>query len=465
LEGSKAMRVCKRDLWNIDPISGWQNTWAKLAKFQPLGSAELRKQAIKRWSKLPTLISTEIKNFKSGASQGYTMPKEIVQLVIDQFQFLLSYKIEASRFYSPASRESDSAFREQWLVLLITKVLPAMADYQNFLKTEYLVTARSNVSILANTNGSECYQAYIRKRTTTTKTGQEIFELGQSIVNANEINVGKLGDELYGTTSFSEIIKRVKADSADYFKTSEEILAYNTISMAEAKKASLNWFSLLPSTDVNIKPYEAYESGIGSYERATKSKAAFYRINLKDPGSQQKGDNEKLTFHEAYPGHHLQIGIQQDLKDLHPISKLFSFGSYGEGWARYSEELAEEMNLYKTKTALIVRRAWPSRGMVVDPGIHLKGWSNSEAIDFMTESGMSESNALSLFYRIVVWPAQLTSYDVGGEEIKSLRKLSEERLGKAFNIKDFHTKILENGSIPLGPLRRQITGWLETKSK
>jgi uncharacterized protein (DUF885 family) len=345
LEGSKAMRVCKRDLWNIDPISGWQNTWAKLAKFQPLGSAELRKQAIKRWSKLPTLISTEIKNFKSGASQGYTMPKEIVQLVIDQFQFLLSYKIEASRFYSPASRESDSAFREQWLVLLITKVLPAMADYQNFLKTEYLVTARSNVSILANTNGSECYQAYIRKRTTTTKTGQEIFELGQSIVNANEINVGKLGDELYGTTSFSEIIKRVKADSADYFKTSEEILAYNTISMAEAKKASLNWFSLLPSTDVNIKPYEAYESGIGSYERATKSKAAFYRINLKDPGSQQKGDNEKLTFHEAYPGHHLQIGIQQDLKDLHPISKLFSFGSYGEGWARYSEELAEEMNL------------------------------------------------------------------------------------------------------------------------
>jgi uncharacterized protein (DUF885 family) len=103
--------------------------------------------------------------------------------------------------------------------------------------------------------------------------------------------------------------------------------------------------------------------------------------------------------------------------------------------------------------------------MVVDPGIHLKGWSKSEAIDFMTESGMSESNALSLFYRIVVWPAQLTSYDVGGEEIKSLRKLSEERLGKAFNIKDFHTKILENGSIPLGPLRRQITGWLETKSK
>jgi uncharacterized protein (DUF885 family) len=338
-----------------------------------------------------------------------------------------------------------------------------MAEYQSFLKTEYLAKARSNPSILANPNGGECYQAYVRKRTTTTKTGQEIFALGQSIVNANKVAVEKLGGELYGTTNFIEIIKRVKADSADYFKTSEEILAYNTVAMAEAKKVSRDWFSLLPSTDVTIKPYEVYESGVGSYEGATKDKAAYYRISLKDPGTQQRGENEKLTFHEAYPGHHLQRGIEQDIKDVHPISRLIFFGSYSEGWGRYSEELAEEMKLYKTKTALITRRAWPSRGMVVDPGIHLKGWTKSEAIDYMIQAGLSESDALYLYYRILVWPAQLTSYDVGGEEIKSLKKLSRERLGNAFDIREFHTKILENGSIPLGPLHSQITTWLEAK--
>lgn len=125
--------------------------------------------------------------------------------------------------------------------------------------------------------------------------------------------------------------------------------------------------------------------------------------------------------------------------------------------------MQEQMNLYKTKTALINRISWPSRGMIVDPGIHLNGWSKLEAINFITQSGINESDALSFYYRIIVWPAQLTSYDVGGEEIKSLRKLANERFGNTFDIKVFHTKILENGSIPLVPLRSQVIDWLETK--
>lgn len=220
---------------------------------------------------------------------------------------------------------------------------------------------------------------------------------------------------------------------------------------------------LLPSTNVIIKPYESYESGTGAYQGATEKKPAYYRINLRDAAKQQKGNNEKLTYHETYPGHHIQIGIQKDLKGLHPISKLLFFTSYVEGWARYSEQLAEEMKLYKTKTALIIRKAWPSRGMVFDPGIHLMNWTKSQVLDFMKESGISEQDALNYYRRVIVWPAQLTSYDVGGEEIKALRKMCKESLGKDFDIKEFHTKILENGAIPLGPLRVLVVDWLKTK--
>ena len=157
------------------------------------------------------------------------------------------------------STKTDSTFKKQWTELLTNKLLPAIAGYQTFLKNEYLAAARDNVSLLAIPDGADCYHACIRKMTTTNKTGEEIFELGQSIVNANKKRVESLGEELYGTKIFAEIIKRTKADSADYFKTSEEIMGFSAASLEAAKKKSANWFSLLPTGEVTIKPYEAYE--------------------------------------------------------------------------------------------------------------------------------------------------------------------------------------------------------------
>lgn len=464
LESSIGMRVCKRNLWDVNHRSGWQSLWASMAEFQPVGTDEFRAQAIDRWNKYPSFIKTEIKNLKNGLSTGYSMPKVIVELVIDQLQVLQDYKIEDSPFMSPANRDDNQLFQIQWKGLVVDKIIPALSEYQNFLKNEYLDIAREEISILALPNGDDCYQAYIRARTTTNKSGKEIFESGQKIVAVNKSKVSELGQELYQTSEFAEIIKLINLDSSDYFNTSEEILEVNTQLLSKAKEESKNWFSILPTTEVTIKPYEPHEAGRGSYEAAKGDKPAYYRINLTNPKQQKRSSNEKLTFHEAYPGHHLQIGIEKDIEGLHPVSKLIGFGSYVEGWARYSEQLAEEMGLYESKSALISRRAWPSRGMVVDPGLHLMGWTKDEAIAFMMESGSNEAAALSLYHRIIIWPAQLTSYDVGGEEIKALRILAEKNLGEKFDIKEFHSKILENGSIPLSALRSTINEWIEKKS-
>lgn len=231
------------------------------------------------------------------------------------------------------------------------------------------------------------------------------------------------------------------------------------------KRNAVIGFDHILSNKVTRKPYEPFESGVGMLEQAAAGKPAYYRINIQHPTQQQKSDNQILTFHEAYPGHHIQIEFQNGLEFEHPISRILWFGSYVEGWARYSEQLAEEMNLYESDLPLIKRRAWPGRGMVCDPALHLKGWTKKQITDFIMESGKSERFASVIYYRMITWPAQLTSYDVGGEEIKSLRSMAKENLKDDFDIKEFHTKILENGSIPLNTLRINIVDWLKTKSE
>ncbi|CAN5479487.1 hypothetical protein BH23BAC3_BH23BAC3_23980 [soil metagenome] len=441
-------------------MSGWQSRWISLAEFQPVGSEELRDQAFERWNKFSLFVDTEINNLKKGMSEGYSMPKEIVDLVIEQLKVLQDYSLENSPFMSPANRTDDPKFKEDWEALVINKILPNLSKYQKFLVTEYKPSARDEISVLTLPNGNDCYQAYIRARTTTNKSADDLFELGQKIVSANKTKVSEIGVDLYKTSEYSEIIKLMNKDASDNFNTSEEILEVNSKLLLKAKNESEKWFAVLPTTEVTIKPYEEHEAGTGSYEAAKGDKPAYYRINLKNPKQQKRSSNETLTFHEAYPGHHLQIGIEKDIKGLHPVSKFIGFGSYVEGWARYSEQLAEEMGLYESKLALIRRRSWPSRGLVVDPALHTKGWSKEQAINFMMESGMNAESALSLYHRIIIWPAQLTSYDAGGEDIKALRKMAEEKLGEHFDIKEFHSKILENGSIPLSALRITIDEWL-----
>lgn len=460
LEANIGLRICKRNLWDVDHLNGWQSKWVILAEFQPIGTAELRNQAFERWNKLPAFVDTEISNLKKGIAEGYSMPKEIVDLVIAQLQVLQDYSIEKSPFMSPAIRDEDPKFKEDWEASVKQTILPSLSKYQDYLVTEYRAKARDQVAISALPNGGDCYQAYIRAMTTTNKSAEELFQLGQKIVNNNKATVSKIGMEVYKTNDFSEIIKLMNNDPSNNFSSAEEILAVNTKLLSKAKTESEKWFAVLPSTEVTIKPYEDHESGVGSYETATGDKPAYYRINLKNPTQQKRSDNEVLTFHEAYPGHHVQLGIAKDLKDLHPVSKFIEPGSYVEGWARYSEQLSEEMGLYESKLSLIRRRAYPPRGFMFDTGLHTKGWSKEQVVSFMMESGFSADIALILYQRSIVWPAQLTSYDAGGEEIKALRKMAEEKLGEKFNIKEFHTKILENGSIPLSALRFTIEEWI-----
>lgn len=467
LEAKAGVRICRSELWNVNQMGGWHSGYSQIAQLQPVGTAELREQSLARWSKFEAFINTELANLGNGIKLGYTAPKTVVQRVVDQVDGLLALEVEQSPFYSPAARDDNEEFAEATRTIVVEQITPALKRYREFLAVPYMERAREELSITANPDGRACYDASLRFYTTLKRSAEEVFELGKKTVEANKASVIELGKSAYELSEFSEILARAKSDPNDQFTNKEELLDFSREMVKRAEAEMPNWVGTMPSQPVEVVPFAEHEEGTGRsahYRPGTDERPGEYRIPLHEPEEQSRGGAESVAFHEAWPGHHLQVAFSKEIEGLHPVTEIIWFSGPGEGWARYSEGLSEEMGLYQTTTGPITRRAWPARGMVVDPGIHLFGWTREEAIEFMMESGrFPDSMGDQMVDRIAILPGQLTAYDSGGLEILALRKQAEEALGDDFDIREFHDRILENGTIPLPTLRRHIESWLADK--
>jgi len=464
LRASVAQRICRTDLWNVNQMDGWHSGYARIAQLQPVGTAELREQSIARWSKLADYINQEVENLKAGLESGYSAPKTVVQRVIDQLDGILSLEIEESPFYSPAIRDGNEAFAVATRACVKDQINPALQQYRDFLADTYMEAARPELTVTANPDGLACYEASLQAYTTLGRSGKEIYELGQATVAANKARVIELGRAAYGLDDFKAIIERAKTDPSNSFSNREELLQFSRDAVQRAASEMPKWVGNMPELLVEVVPFEEHEEGTGMsahYRPGNADRPGQYRIPLYLPEEQAQGNAEATAFHETWPGHHLQVAVGQSVEGLHPITQIVWFSGPGEGWARYSEALAEEMGLYTTTTGPIQRRAWPARGMVVDPGIHLFGWTREEAIEFMMEADrFPASMGDQMVDRIAILPGQLTAYDSGGLEILALRKMAEDAMGKDFDIREFHDRILENGTIPLLQLRAHIEAWI-----
>jgi len=465
LRSNVATRICRLEFWNISQMGGWHSGYSQIAMLQPVDTAEQREQALTRWSQFPSFVDQEVANLKAGVEQGYTVPKTVTGRVIAQMDGLLALEIENSPFYSPAARADDEAFAAAMRELIETGIQPALQRARDYLQDEYLPAARDELSITAIPNGLECYEALLRSYTTLDRSGKETYELGQQAVAANKAGVIELGRAAYETEDFAEILERAKNDPADKFESAEELLQFSKDMVERAAVEMPNWVGTMPAQAVEVVPFEKHEEGTGMsahYNPGNADRPAEYRIPLATPEEEGRGNAEATAFHETWPGHHLQVATFQAVEGLHPVTSLIWFSGPGEGWARYSEALSEEMGLYESTSGPILRRAWPARGMVADPGIHLFDWTREEAAEYMLEAGRFP-NADEMVDRIAIIPGQLTAYDSGGLEILALRRQAEEALGDDFDIQEFHDRVLENGTIPLGSLRQHIEAWIESK--
>lgn len=465
LSDSVAQRVCRSDLWNVSQMGGWHLGATQVAQLQPVGSPELQEQSLTRWSRFASYVDQEIANLETGLAAGYSAPKPVVARVVSQLDGLLALEIEQSPFYSPAARDDDEAFSTSTRALVADRVYPAMRRYRDYLAGTYIESAREELSVTANPDGLECYEASLRGYTTLDRSGEAVFELGQKTVAANKARVIELGKAAYGIEDFAGIMKAVKADATDYFESKEELLEFSREMVRRAEAEMPNWVGNMPDQAVEVVPFADHEEGTGRsahYRPGNAERPGEYRIPLYEPEKQSRGNAEAVAFHEAWPGHHLQVAVGQAVEGLHPVTQIIWFAGPGEGWARYSEALAEEMGLYQTRSGPIRRRAWPARGMVVDPGIHLFGWTREQAIEYMAESGrFADERGDEMVDRIAILPGQLTAYDSGGLEIFALRQEAEAALGDNFDIREFHDRVLENGTIPLQQLRAHIESWID----
>jgi uncharacterized protein (DUF885 family) len=470
LESERALRICRAELWSVASyVNGWQAQYTDLALIQPVGSDQLRARAVARVEALPRYIANEIDNLREGLRLGYSAPKVIVESVISQLDAILSGSATQSPFYSPAARDSTEAFRSQLARVIEEQLNPAIRRYRDFLEREYLPKARDALGVSSNPDGAACYRATIRGFATVDLPPEVVFDTGLAEMRRIEAEMTAIAARSFGNEALTTLLPRLRTDPHYTFKSSQEIIDASEAVIFRAKRQMGKWFGRVPRADVVIQPYPEFRQKAGApgqYQSAPDdgSRPAIFLINPSEPTRSPRADVENTAMHEAIPGHHLQVAIAKERTDLHRLSR-YSFNSgFGEGWALYAERLGDEMGLYSSdlgRMGMLGSEAFRAARMVIDAGLHTKGWTRPQSLDYLLKHTVLPATvAEGEINRYISWPGQAPSYMIGRLEIMRLREEARAALGTSFDIRTFHDRVLEDGTVPLGLLRERITRWI-----
>src|SRR5215210_115224 len=473
LEASKGMRACNYRVWNVSPMIGLFASYVPLAQQQPVGTAEMRAQALARWSTFPRFVDVEIANLREGLRAGYSEPKVNVRRVIESADRLLATTPTTSPFFAPARADSTREFRQAYERLVADALTPAVRRYRDYLAKEYLGAARENVSITANTNGAACNAASIRRYTTLQLSPEEVFDLGSQLVAKAESTMRTITVARYGTDDVRAAMRRARAESSASFHSREEVVPAVEAILERAQRVMPRVFGILPKAPVVVEPFPAFQEPsqpLANYESPAEdgSRPGVFHVNLRyatSPG--EKLRMEGLAFHEGIPGHHFQLAIALERPNVHPLNRYLGNSAYVEGWAIYSEIVADGLGLFSSDASRLrwlEDKVYEGATLVLEAGMHAKGWSRQQAIDYeLAHTTRTPEQAAIDVDRRIGWPGQGYSYQVGQLEIRRLRGEAERQLGSRFDVRAFHDRVLEDGTITLPMLRDKIARWLATK--
>ena len=475
LEANRQLRVCHAEYWPLNQQSGLQIFLPLLSQLQPLGTQELRTAALARWRAMPRYIDNEIASLREGLRRGYTLPQLNAKAVVDQLDDLLKFSPLESPFAAIARRDSSPKFQTEVVRIVGDEITPALRRYRDFLASEYIPRTRTATAISALPKGEECYRARVRSYTTADIDARQVHQLGLDEMGRIEAEMRTIGQRSFGTSDVPALVRRLREDPQYRFKSREEIISSAGHAIAKAKGAMPKWFGRLPKADVILDPCKPYEEKKGcpnSYVPGTTDgkRPGRWRINAGDPTGQPRASLEGTAFHEVIPGHHLQVALGQEQTNAHPLTRYSFFSGFGEGWALYAERLADEMGLYSSDLDRIGDlgggQALRAARLVVDPGLHVLGWSRDQAIDYMLAHVPESRDYIeSEVDRYIADPGQATAYMIGRLEIERLRQEAEKQLGPQFEIREFHDRVLENGAVPLPLLRSHIESWIESSGE
>ena len=428
---------------------------------------------LKRLSSLPMYIENRIENMRRGVDLGVKNSKlittkflEITLLQIESFKEFNSFNEVLATFKGEISEEIKYEFNE-----LITHEIPASyMQLQKFVSEEYLPYAYDSIGAAHLPNGHTFYEQRIKYFSTLEITPEQVFQLGQKEVKRIKTEMENTIDEIGFEGTHQEFFEFVRTNSQFYPTSPNELLMRASLICKEMENEMPNYFGNMPRMPFSVKPvpnsiaqnYTAGRYSKGSYED---HRSGQYWVNTTKLNSRPLYALVALSLHEAVPGHHTQIMLAEELEDLPKFRNTY-LSAFGEGWALYAEYLGIEAGMYKTlydNFGRMTYEMWRACRLVVDVGIHYKGWTRQKAFNFMkSNTALSIHEVNTEIDRYIGWPGQAVSYKIGELKIRELRRSAEEKLKDHFDIRTFHDKVLENGSIPLSTLERVINTYISS---
>lgn len=423
---------------------------------------------------LPKYFAQQTYWLKQGMMAGITPPKVTLQgfeASIRAYQV----DVEQSSYYqafanipshiSPAEQQRLKAAGHQ---VITEQVLPLYDDFYHFMTQEYLPNARESIAAADLPNGAAFYENRVRYYTTLGMSADEVHQLGLKEVARIRAEMQAIIDELQFEGSFADFLYFLRTNPQFYAKTAEELLKQAAFIAKKADAILPKYFATLPRTPYGIKEVPAeiapkYTTGRYSGARHNKE-AGYYWVNTYALDKRPLYEMEALTLHEAVPGHHLQIALNQEQQALPDFRRYSYISAFGEGWGLYAEYLGLEAGFYQdpySDFGRLTYEMWRACRLVVDTGLHIKGWSRQQALDYMaTNTALSLHNVTTEIDRYIAWPGQAVSYKIGELAIKRLRKQAEEALGEQFDIRTFHDAILQHGAVTLPILEQQVKQYI-----
>ena len=447
------------------------------ANAQPFETVQDYEHWLKRLDGLVVWMDQAIANMRVGVAKGAVQPRAVMEKVLPQLDAMIVPRAEESQYFAPLKRFPESIAQTDrdrltaaYTQALEARLLPAYRRLRDFVRDEYLPRTRATVAWTALPDGEAWYAFHVQEHTTTALTPEEIHAIGLGEVRRILGEMDGVRQRVGFDGDLEAFFEHLETDPKFYFTNGKDLLQGYRELKTRIDASLPKLFSVFPKADYEVREVEAFRAASAAgafYEQpsADGSRPGIFYVNTHNLKAQPKFGMETLSLHEAAPGHHFQIAIQQELEGV-PRFRRFGgdYTAYVEGWALYAESLGKELGFFTDPYQWFGRlndEQLRAMRLVVDTGLHAKGWSRERAIQFMLDnSTLAESDVVSEVERYIAWPGQALGYKVGDLALQRLRRNAEAELGPRFDVRDFHREVLRDGAVPMDVLEAKIERWI-----
>jgi len=470
--------VCRFHAWSISPRFNALVEVYDLPEAHPVRTAADARSLLARYEAAPTWIASEAARLERGAREGMVAPAETLRRTLAQADAALARPLEDSPLLAPLSRttpglspEERVAWERSMRAVVAARIRPALVAWRDQLREGVLPVGRppEQAGLRFLPDGPACYAALVRRYTTLDRSPDEVHRAGLDAIAAVHDEFRALGPATVETDVLPDIFRALRESPDLRFRSADEVEAAAVDALTEAEMTVPSAFGRLPQAPCEVRripEHEAPYTTIAYYQPSEPGggRPGAYFINTHAPDTRPRFEARALAFHEAVPGHHFQIAIAQELPELPAFRMHAGMTAFVEGWALYSERLADELGLYPTdvdRLGMLSFDAWRAARLVVDTGVHHLGWTRAEAETWMRENTpLADNNIVNEVDRYVSWPGQAVAYKTGQMEILALRAAAEAALGARFDRAAFHDVVLGAGAVPLPVLRARVVAWI-----